>query len=88
MGFLIIIIVALIVGLVAIMPNFGKENSNLTVILINFLMNVIDGILCFILTAFYPYPVSVEIYDFNKYLYYFLGACFSFLPIIFCKSFP
>ena len=50
----------------------------------NFLMNVIDGILCFILTAFYPYPVSIEIYDFNKYLYYFLGACFSFLPIIFC----
>ena len=50
----------------------------------NFLMNVIDGILCFILTAFYPYPVFLFIYDFNKYLYYFLGVCFSFLPIIFC----
>lgn len=50
----------------------------------NFLMNVIDGILCFILTVFFPYPVFGLIYDFNKYLYYFLGGCFSFLPIIFC----
>lgn len=50
----------------------------------NFFMNVIDGILCFTLTVFYPYPVFISIYDFNKYLYYFLGGCFSFLPIIFC----
>ena len=50
----------------------------------SFLMNVIDGILCFILTVFYPYPVCYDIYNFNKYLYYFLALCFSFLPIIFC----
>ena len=50
----------------------------------NFLMNVIDSVLCFVLTAFYPYPVSIAIYDFNKHLYYFLAGCFTFLPIIFC----
>ena len=50
----------------------------------NFFMNIIDCILCFILTVFNPYPVCIAIYDFNKYLYYLLGFCFSFLPIIFC----
>jgi hypothetical protein len=49
----------------------------------SFLMNLIDGILCFILTVTYPYPVFISIYEFNKYLYYFLGGCFSFLPVIF-----
>lgn len=50
----------------------------------NFLMNVIDSVLCFVLAAFYPHPVCYDIYNFNKYLYYFLAGCFSFLPIIFC----
>ena len=49
-----------------------------------FLMNIIDGALCFCLTALYPYPVYIIIYRFNKYLYYFLGGCFSLLPLIFC----
>ena len=50
----------------------------------SFLMNIIDGILCYCLTIFYPYPIFHHIYNFNKYLYYFLGGCFAFLPLIFC----
>ena len=42
----------------------------------NFLMNVIDGILCFILTVFFPYPVCYDIYNFNKY--YCKLQCFYF----------
>ncbi len=51
----------------------------------SYLMNIIDGLFCFGLTFFYPFPsFNIYIYDFNKYLYYFLGGCFSFLPLIFC----
>ena len=50
----------------------------------NFLMNIIDGLLCFALTFFLPGLLNAYIYEFNKYLYYFMGLCFSFLPIIFC----
>lgn len=50
----------------------------------NFWLNIVDCILCFLLSVFYPYPVYVEIYNFNKYLYYLLGFCFSFLPMLVC----
>ncbi len=50
----------------------------------HYLMNIIDSALCFCLIAVSPFPIFVYIYDFNKYLYYSLGLCFSCLPLIFC----
>ena len=50
----------------------------------NFIMNIIDSVLCYCLTAFGPFPIYLNIYFFNKYLYYLLGLFFSFLPLIFC----
>lgn len=50
----------------------------------NYLINIVDGVLCFILTVFYPSFTCYYIYGFNKYLYYFMGLCFSFFPLIFC----
>ena len=50
----------------------------------NYWMNIIDGILSFVLTMVYPYPIFIYIYNFNKYLYYFLGLCFAFIPLVFC----
>ena len=50
----------------------------------NYLINIVDGVLCFILIVCYPGFPCYYIYDFNKYLYYFMGLCFSFLPLLFC----
>lgn len=49
----------------------------------NILMNIFDGLLCFILTCFYPYPIVISLYENYKNLYYVLSGIFIFLPIIF-----
>ena len=50
----------------------------------NLVMNIIDGALCYILTAIFPYPVCSDLYIFNAVIYNILGICFSFLPLLFC----
>lgn len=47
------------------------------------LMNIIDGILCYILTCLLPSPVLTYIYEYNMLLYYILSGIYIILPIVF-----
>ncbi len=49
----------------------------------SFIMNIVDGFLCLILTQFIPYPLYSSIYEKSPFLYFSLGTIFASLPILF-----
>jgi hypothetical protein len=45
-------------------------------------LTILDALLCYVLICFYPYHVSILLFNYNREIYYLLGIIFSALPFI------
>jgi hypothetical protein len=62
---------------------FGNYDPSSKRSSLNILLCIIDSILSVVLFWFFPYPINSEIYNYNKALYYTLGAIYSVMPLLF-----
>ena len=46
------------------------------------LLNILDGILCYICIVAFPYPLGFNLFKTNIYLYGFIGLIFSLFPYV------